>query len=111
MAYLKHVLFEVYMLALGSNLALKFPPLQGIKSCIVHDSQPIHKCLVFFASHRPYHCGGCSIDLFMMNIVLIKWPGKIYNFKWLVMDYPEGQWQKPGIKPNSAGFQRITFTI
>ena len=35
MAYPKHVLFEVYMLALGSKLALKFPPLQGIKFCIV----------------------------------------------------------------------------
>ena len=63
-------------------------------------SQPVHKCLVFFASHRPYHCGRCSIDLFDMNIVLIKWPHKIYNFKWLVMDYPECKWPKHEIKPN-----------
>ena len=37
MAYLKHVLFEIYMLALSGDLALKFPPLQWIKSCIVYD--------------------------------------------------------------------------
>ena len=41
------------------------------------------------------HCCLC-----VMNVVLIKWPDKIYDFKWLVMDYSECKWPKPGIKPN-----------
>ena len=81
-----------------------------LRSCIVHHWYPTHKSLVFSASQRPCHCGGC-INLFAMNIELITWPGKIYNFKWLVMDFSECKWPKPGIKPNSADFQIIKFNL
>ena len=37
-------------------------------------------------------------NLLVMNSLLIKWPGKISNFKQLVMDYPESKWPKPGIE-------------
>jgi hypothetical protein len=84
---------------LGSNLAKVYVfTMDKVLHCSRVIANTQRSC--FSASQRPCHCGGCSIDLFVMNIEFITWPGKIYNFKWPVMDYPQCKWPKPGIKPN-----------